>query len=264
MAPANRVVGRPPSDVPAETLTLKTDSGSAISAWHWTSENSKATVILVHPIRGDRRSMLSRARMVHEAGYDALLIDLQAHGESPGENITMGYREKHDVRAAVEFVRQSKPDHAIVIIGHSLGGASALLASSLNIDGMVLESVYPTIGQAVHDRVEIRLGLLHHVLSPLLIWQLKGRLGISADDLRPIDFVDQVGCPLLMMAGDLDEHTPLAESEEMFERGVEPKEWAVFEGAGHVDLHSFDQEAYERAVLPFLERCIQTTVGLKR
>ena len=102
--PANRTVGLPPEDFPCETITIESESGSKLAAWYAPSPGSTATIILLHPVRSDRRSMLDRASFFADHDYDVLLIDMQAHGESPGENITSGHREKLDVAAAVDFI----------------------------------------------------------------------------------------------------------------------------------------------------------------
>ena len=250
---ANRTVGPPPEDFPCESITIESESGSKLAAWYVPDSASTATVILLHPVRSDRRSMLDRARFLAKQGYDVLLIDMQAHGESPGEHITSGHREKLDVAAAVDFVKGRHPDHRIGIDGWSLGGAATLLAVPLGVDAIVLESVYPTISEAVYDRVEIRLGPLKHLVAPALLCQLKPRLGIAPSDLRPIDFVSRVGCPLLVLAGDADVHTPLEETQRMFAEAEEPKRLVVFENAAHEDLMAFDQKLYETEVGGFFE-----------
>ena len=258
VAPANCVVGPPPGDLPVESFTLPSKSGSTVAAWYVPHEKARATAILLHPIRGNRRSMLTRAKLFYHAGYSVLLIDLQAHGESPGEHITVGHLERHDVAAAVDFVRNKTPDHAIVVVGRSLGGAAALLGSPLGIDALVLESVYPTIEEAVDNRIRMRLGSLSNVITPLLVWQLPLRLGISPDKLRPIDHMASIGCPVLVMAGDQDRHTTSAETRRMFEAAKEPKELVFFEGAGHEDLLAYDPHQYGTAVLGFLARHLNT------
>jgi alpha-beta hydrolase superfamily lysophospholipase len=40
--------------------------------------------------------MADRARFLRDTGYHTLSIDVQAHGESPGKNITMGHFESMD------------------------------------------------------------------------------------------------------------------------------------------------------------------------
>lgn len=95
------------------SISLPSDSGSTIAGWNIPAETSKGVVILLHPIRGSRLSMLGRARLLNEANYSIVMIDLQAHGESPGKQITFGHLEKHDVRAAIKFARQSYPNQPI-------------------------------------------------------------------------------------------------------------------------------------------------------
>jgi fermentation-respiration switch protein FrsA (DUF1100 family) len=261
IAPANRRVGPAPDSFPAESVAIPSDSGSKISGWHSQVDGAKATVILLHPIRGDRRAMLERAKIVRNAGFSALLIDLQAHGESPGKHITAGYLERHDVKAAVNWVRAQNPDHKVGIIGWSLGGASALLATPLDIDALVLESVYPTIADAVHDRIAIRLGPLHYLLAPVLLAQLHPRLGISPRQLRPIDHIPKVGCPVLVASGDIDEHTTLSETERLYAAAMQPKELVIFRGAAHTDLLEHDRKLYEDRILVFLKSQLKTRKG---
>jgi pimeloyl-ACP methyl ester carboxylesterase len=257
VAPANRPVGAPPADFPAVSATLDSDSGSRIATWHLPVDGSRATIIVLHGIYENRRSMLGRAKLFRDAGYSVVLIDMQAHGESPGKNVTIGFLERHDVKAAVQFARTSHPDHRIGIVACSMGGAATLLASPLEIDALVLESVYPTITEAVTDRVTARVGPLSCVLSPLLLCQLQPRLGISASDLCPIDNVSQVGCPILVAAGDKDCHTTIAETRRMFDTAVTPKQLVIFEGAAHIDLLEHDRQKYQDEVLPFLEQYLR-------
>ena len=251
VAPANRVV-QVPEDLAIEAFEIDSESGSTIAGWCLTNQSADSVVILLHPVRANRTAMLSRAKLFFESGFSVVMIDLQAHGESPGENITFGHLEKHDVRAAVNFAKEKFSGNKIGIVGWSLGGAAALLASPLDVDAMVLESVYPTVSHAVYDRVDMRLGGLKYVAAPLLLGQLKMRLGISTGDLRPIDFMDKVGCPVLILAGDKDLHTPMDESQMMIDAAKEPKELLTFVGAGHQDLYAFDQQQYREKVVEFL------------
>ena len=244
VASANRTIGPPPTDISFEATTIQSESGSSLAAWYALPPSASATVVLLHPVRSDRRAMIGRAEMLHDRGFAVLLVDMQAHGESQGDNITIGFLEKLDVTAAVGFVKQNHPNHKIGIDGWSLGGAATLLASPMDVDAIVIESVYPTVTDAVYDRVEMRLGPLKHIVAPALLCQLKPRLGISPAALRPIDFMAKVDCPLLVMTGDADAHTPLDETQRMFDEAVEPKRLVVFPGAEHEDLLEFDRHRY--------------------
>ncbi len=201
--------------------------------------------------------MLGRARMFYEAGYSIVMIDLQAHGESPGEQITLGHLERLDVQAAVEFARKAHPGEPIAVVGVSLGGASAVLASPLGIDALVLESVFPRVRDAVHNRVRLQLGLFSWVPAELLLGQLGPRLGVSGPELRPIDHLAQVGCPVLLATGSQDRHTTVAETREMFSAAREPKELWIVDQAGHVNLLDASPLEYRSRVLGFLERSMR-------
>ncbi|MEM7560340.1 MAG: hypothetical protein AAF394_14565, partial [Planctomycetota bacterium] len=58
---ANRPIGLPPAELGVTELTIDSESGNQIAAWHSPQENATATIILLHPIRGSRKSMVERA-----------------------------------------------------------------------------------------------------------------------------------------------------------------------------------------------------------
>jgi fermentation-respiration switch protein FrsA (DUF1100 family) len=202
--------------------------------------------------------MLDRARFLRRAGHSTLLIDLQATGETKGEHITFGWKESRDVLAAVDFIHNVRPSDRIGVIGSSLGGAAALVAApSLKINALVLESVYPTIKIAVQNRVDNYLGpIASRFISPLLLWQLKPRLAISASDLRPLDHIATVGCPTFVISGENDRHTTRMDTIALFSRAQSPKRLWLVAKAGHVDLHVAATGEYESRVLSFFEETV--------
>jgi len=203
--------------------------------------------------------MVSRAEFLHRQGYAVLLIDFQAHGASPGRQITFGDRESRDVVAALEYLLRSVPGEHLGVIGVSLGAAAFVLADNRPpVDAVVLESMYPTIEQAVTDRLKFHLGSWGPLLQPILLMQIQPRLGIDPDRLRPIDRVGKIGAPLLMISGTRDEHTPIEETKALFAAAAAPKElWSV-DGAAHVNLHRFAGAEYERRVSEFLKRYLSS------
>ncbi len=254
ISPHPSIVGNPPSDFPATRVTLQSDSGSRLAGWHMRAHPPRGVVVLIHPLHGSRLIMLDRARFLRAEGYSIVMIDLQGHGESSGCQITMGHLEKHDVGAAVAFAREQHPNEPIGLIGVSLGGASALLASPLRLDAMVIESVYPTIRDAVRNRVKEHVGPLSWVPSELLLLQLKPRIGASTIQLRPIDHLSRVGCPIYPMSGTADTHTTAAETTAMFSAAQGPKDQWLVEGAGHEDLYKHSIVEYKKRVIRFFNK----------
>ncbi len=254
IAPHPSSIGPAPSDLPAETISLPSKSGSQIAGWHLMAKDPKGVLVLLHPIRGSRLSMLPRARLFLAAGYSIVMIDLQAHGESKGPCITMGMREKFDARAAVNFAKTTYPKLQVGVVGCSLGGAAALLAAPLPIDALVLEAVFPNIEDAVHNRVRERLGPFASIPAQLLLAWLEPRTGAKTALLRPIDQLPKLTCPIFVLGGKKDAHTPPAETRNMFQSAGGPKELWLVDEAAHVDLYSAAPQEYEARVLSFLKR----------
>lgn len=254
VAPAHCVVGAPPADFPCAAIQLESRSGATIAGWHAPIEDSRGVVVLLHPIRGSRLAMIERARLFRAAGYSVVLIDLCGHGESGGDKITLGHLEQHDARAAVEFARAQHPGEPIAVVGWSLGGAAALLASPLDIDALILEEVYPTITEALTNRTRIRVGPLAPLATAILLSQLEPQLGVAAEELCPIDKLADVDCPVMLLAGGEDLHTTREQTLRMFERALGSKKCVVFEGAAHVDLLRYEPERYQHVTLSFLDQ----------
>jgi fermentation-respiration switch protein FrsA (DUF1100 family) len=199
--------------------------------------------------------MVERARFLHRAAYSVLLIDFQATGETMGDHITFGWKESRDVLAAIDFVRQTDPTAPVAIIGSSLGGVAALLATPpLKIDALVLEEVYSTIEIATRNRMENYLGVFGRTLTPLLLNQLQWRLGVSASQLRPVDHIENVECPMFIISGENDRNTRRSDTLMLAERARNPKEVWFVPNAGHVDLHRAAPQEYETRVLAFLAK----------
>lgn len=255
IAPNHGAVGNLPGDLVGDTVFISSASGATLRGWFVPGVWHDRAIVLLHSLHGSRQNMLERARFLHRAGYTVLLIDLQAHGESQGEAITFGYLERFDAIAAVTFVRQRLPQVRVGVIGTSLGGAAAVLAGEhLQADALVIESVYPTLQQAVGNRLAMRLGSWAALFTPVLTLQVQPRLGFSADDLQPINAIRHLQTPLLLIAGAADRHTTLRESQALAEAANAPKELWVIAGAAHVDFHAHECTAYERRVLRFFQQ----------
>ena len=253
-APVNHAVVAP-KDLAVEAVNFASASGARISGWLVTPATNRGVVILQHGVRADKSTLVPRARFLSRAGYAVLLYDFQAHGESVGRQITFGYLESRDAQAAVVFAKQCFPGKPVGVIGVSLGGAAALLATpSLDVQALVLESVYPNIIDATKDRLEWVLGRPARLLSPLLTCQINLRLGVGPDVLRPIDRVAEIKTPKLFLAGTRDPRTKFSEAQAMFNRAAEPKQFVSVEGADHEDLHHFLGEKYEKMILDFLNK----------
>lgn len=112
----------------AERITLR----FGLSALRW---GQGPAVLMMHGWEGRPTQFASLIDALVGAGYSVIALDGPAHGRSPG-------REAHVVlfaRAMLEAAAQLPPLHAVV--GHSMGGASAMLAIQLGLRTNALVSI---------------------------------------------------------------------------------------------------------------------------
>ena len=141
------------------------------------------------------------------------------------------------------------------MLGVSLGGAAALLAEPpLDVNGMILESVYPDIVSAISNRLEMRIPY-SSLLTPLFTAQIGPRLGFSADNLAPAVAAKSVSSPVFVLSGTEDLHTTPEDTQRLFNAFPGPnKELVWFDGAAHRDLLAHDARLYRTVVKSLLTR----------
>lgn len=256
--PASTAVSVLIPDFPVESVQIPTDQNHKVHGWLARGIRGYGAVLLVHSIRSNRLEMLGRARFLNEQGYSVLLIDLQAHGETPGKRITFGVHESKDVKAAVAYLRNNFPAERIAAIGVTLGAAAITLADPpLKLNAVVLESLHPTFEEAVENRLKLHLGEFGIWLKPFLLSYLSLLLDLSTDQLNPIDRISNLNIPILLISGTHDRHTTQSEVERLFDAALQPKELWIVPGAGHYNMHTYNRRNYEERVSSFLSKYLR-------
>lgn len=246
-------------EYPFKSRTFADERGRDVAVWLAEGQPEKGAVILIHGIRSNRLSMIDRAQMLYKQGFSVLMLDLQAHGESQGEQITFGYFEALSVEAALRFARVHWPLKKVGLIGVSLGGASAIFASSkVQADAYIFEAVFSTLSEAAENRVRIRLGELGAVLTPLLLWQTQMQLGFRVEEISPLKYISLIKVPIFLIAGEKDDRTTLENSLALYEQVSAPKSKWIIPGAKHQDFYKYAGKEYKKRVLEFLENNLST------
>jgi pimeloyl-ACP methyl ester carboxylesterase len=85
-------------------------------------------VILCHMYPADQTSWTAEAQRLVESGYPVLTFDFRGYGASEGQkDIRLLDR---DVKAAVQYVRESGGAQEVVLVGASMGGTASLAAAA--------------------------------------------------------------------------------------------------------------------------------------
>lgn len=239
--------------LPYQDVTLQTEDDLAISAWYIPGKQPNA-IILVHGIHANKGILLPEANLLAKAGYHLLLLDLRGHGESEGDEITYGYREAQDVKAAVDYLlAQPEIDH-VAALGTSLGGSVIVRAAALDtrLEGLVIQSSFATMTRAVEDAYDNMAVLPRKTFGPLIIYLVQKKLDLTIDQVNPTrDLHTFAPRPILIIHGTEDEMFPIHHAKMMYTVAQEPKELWLVEGLGHGSLIPDFEVAYETHLLDF-------------
>jgi pimeloyl-ACP methyl ester carboxylesterase len=254
---------KPPAGI--EEVRFTTSDGVGIAGWWWPGRDPQKGIILSHGIRANRLAMLPRAEWLHKTGYSVLLFDFRGCGESGGEG-SLGYAERLDVEAAMAFLREKKGVREMALIGQSMGAAADAMAADHwdGVKGAVLEHLYNRLEVAVRARVRSRAGWLEPVLSPLLLWQVRPRLGFAPEQLAPVLAIRKARCPILLAFGGKDRTIPSEAAGELFAAAPQLSTLWLKEAAGHQDLYRFDPKSYEAKIGGFLKDTLGPPEGEKK
>lgn len=249
--PSNRFI--PEATPPYKEISITNKYGNDIKGWFAEGSDSSKVILLLHPLRLNRKYMKSRADFLLKNGYSVCLIDLQAHGQTKGKKVTFGYKESDDVIATVNYLKSVMKFKKVGIVGVSLGGAAAILSKEkIKVDALILESVYSEIKKAIDNRVKMRLGPIHNIVTQLLLKQIKPILKIDPELLNPIKSIDNNPAPKFIISGTEDKRTTKEETILVYEKITSKKELWLIDKAKHEDLYKFTPQEYEKRVLKFL------------
>ncbi|NOJ81538.1 alpha/beta hydrolase [Myxococcus xanthus] len=252
-------VTRPPAEPalsPLEDVAFTTSDGVPLKGWYVPSRN-RAAVVLVHGFADNRAQLLFEARTLAGAGYGVLLFDLRAHGESGGDTVTWGDRERRDVTAALDFI-SARPDvdpGRLGLFGFSMGGTTSLLVASedARVKAVAAAGAYP----ALEADIYAGYGRWGAMSAEPVLWTLR-RAGVTVDAVRPIDGMCRLGGrPLLLVNGDVDPDAPAKLQASLFQAACEPKSLWVVEGAGHGQYARVAPEEYARRLIQHFGAALQ-------
>jgi len=242
-----------PND-PFEVLQIQSE-GEILEAWYIKVDASKGDVILFHGYGGEKSSMLKRAKLIREMGYNTLLVDFSGSGGSTGNTTTIGYKESLDVQAVVKHL-QSKGKESIYLLGTSMGAAAVLKATSeqdLSVKGIIIECPFESLLQTSKNRFE-RMGVPAFPAAHLLVFWGGIENGFWGFSHSPAEFSKSIRTPSMMIYGEKDARVNRSENDRIYENLAGEKHLLVFPEAAHGNYFDKDLEKWKRNVKSFLNR----------
>jgi uncharacterized protein len=241
---------------PYETVMLKTAGGIPIEAWYGKTDSAaKGTVILFHGITSHKDMLLSEAGEFRYWGYNVMLVDFRAHGNSGGNTTTIGVKEPEEVNLAYSYVSQ-KSKKNIILYGSSLGAvvvAKAVADFRLQPAGVILEMPFESLQSYLKDKARI-LGFPEQPFAFLATFWIGVERGFNGFKHQTPNYVSKITCPALMQWGAKDQFVLKGETEKVFNALASAnKRLVVYDNAGHESFLRNDPAKWRIEVENFLQ-----------
>ncbi len=224
------------------------------------SKPTKGTVVLLHGIGSCKEHMLDTGEWLSREGFNVILYDSRAHGESGGIYCTYGYYEAKDLSVVLDTLTHQYPHLSpFAVYGNSFGGAVAL--QSLAIDSRlscgIIESSFATLEEVAYDYMKRLTGIPFHWVSHLVLQRAGEIAGFQPERVNPAAAARHITQPVLIIHGTEDDHVSIRYGRRIYQQlSSRKKVWYPVPGGTHYNLWKVGGEAYSKQILNFLNDCL--------
>ena len=240
-------------------ITIDSPRGERLHADVFLNEKpSSVWFICLHGYCSSPRDFGGAAKVYHDDwGCNVLLPHLCAHGDSESRYISMGWHDRIDVAAWVDYLVREYDDPQIILHGVSMGGATTMMTTGENLPPNVICAVADCGYTSVWDEYAVQAkATLHMPVFPgvyALNAVARRRLGFSLKEASSIDQLKKSKTPTLFIHGEDDVFVPFWMLDLVYDACAAEKEKLVVSNAGHSEA-CYQEELYYGAIKKFVER----------
>ncbi len=250
---------RKPSDFGLDYATerIPINEQEWLEAWRIPYNGEARGTVLLFPGNGGNKDqqLILPGQAFHQMGYHTLLVDFRGQGGSSGSSSTMGLRESEDVAYAFKYAEKIGLPRPYVLYGVSIGSVAVMRAvrHGLRPDAIVLELPFAYFMNAVKTRMKAQDFPTLGVAELLVFW---GSIqhGYNGFAHNPVNYAKSITVPAIVLHGEKDRWTTVAEIQELYANLQGPKELVIFPNAGHNLLVSMDQSRWIKTINDFLKQ----------
>lgn len=250
-------------DVRYEKVTLEADDGSILVAKKFMIyKNSDKWAVILHGYNGDTTDVYDIAKKYTMEGYNVLLPDLRAHGESEGHFIGMGWLDRLDVINWIDTILDENLDAQIVVHGVEMGGATALMMTGSplkdSIKAVVAEGAYSNAQDVVQMEYEARHEKLpvfpfFYMMNPVMkVWA-----GYSLSEADAVASVAKAKVPILLIHGANDTYATKEMADELNGAIASTHKLVTIQSGGHEDCRYAEPDEYYNNVFDFVNTYVK-------
>lgn len=224
-------------------------------------EDTDDWAVIVHGYQVNEEYMFPVAHRYYGQGYNVLTYDQRSLGDSDGDYLTMGIKEKYDLVHWLEALLAKHPEAQIVTHGQSMGSGTVLMASGLkefpeSVIAMISDSGYSSVWEVFESELYQRFEL---PAFPALY--MAGVVAIPRADINiftdgvTTEAVANSRTPTLFIHGTADDFVPSPMVYDLYEAHPgQDKDILIVEGAGHSDSKFLEPDLYYETVFNFIDQ----------
>jgi alpha-beta hydrolase superfamily lysophospholipase len=218
-----------------EKIKFQTNNGLAIDGWYGKADTAKGCIIFFHGITNNKASLLKEADEFKHSGYNVLLIDFRAHGNSAGKKSSFGYKETDEAGKAFEFA-QLKGNRNIILYGSSLGSVvlmKAIAEKKVSPSAIIVDMPFGSLQDHLKARARV-LGFPSQPFAFLVTLWMGIENGYNGFNHQTYDYAEKINCPVLLQWGDRDMYVTREEIKGIYKNlPASKKKLVVYPGANH-------------------------------
>lgn len=242
--------------------TFITTDGRRLHALYLRGDSAHGrTAVIVHGYKDTAVKFMHIGRMYHrDMGYNILMPDLNAHGQSDGSEIQMGWKDRLDVirwtEVAEELFRDSLNKSRIVVHGVSMGAATTMCVSGEKLPNyircFVEDCGYTSVWDEFAGQLKAQFGLPQFPLMYTTSLLCRLRYGWSFSEASPLKQVAKCRRPMLFIHGDNDTFVPTWMVYPLYEAKTGAKQLWIAHGSGHATTFTDYPDEYRQQVATFV------------
>lgn len=246
------------AETPHEDLYITSEDGLKLHATYFPCEGSKKVVICFHGYTSEGMNDYSTLAIFYaQNGYNLLLVDERAHGKSEGTYIGFGCLDRRDAKLWIEeMIKKHGEDCKILLHGDSMGGATVLMTTGLELPPQVKAAVSDCAFTSAWEVFSFVLKSMYHLpafpIMQISNWMIKRKAGYELDECNARVEVAKAKIPILFIHGEADTFVPCSMVHELYAACKTDKKLVIVEGAAHVESCYRDEALYQGAIESFI------------
>lgn len=247
-----------------DTCLVSNDSGESIHAWYLRADSATNKVaVLVHGYGNDGLMMGDYAEIYdRHLHYNIVLPDLHYHGQSKGNYIQMGWRDRLDVMQWCEFANRmfdcDGKGTMQVLHGVSMGAATIMCVSGETLPPyircFVEDCGYTSVWDEFTNELHNQFSLPPFPLLYTTSWLNKLQNGWSFSEASPLSQVAKCQLPMLFIHGGDDSYVKTEMVYRLYANKPAPKQLQIFSKSVHAMSFDDNRERYTQLVVSFVTK----------